>query len=55
MKKVYRISVFNRARGTRELMWEEFTSRNKAQEYADRMNACDHDNVVDAKVVVKER
>lgn len=53
MRKVYRISVFNRTTGKRELTWMEYTSRKKAQAMADAMNDVDDDAIIDAQVVVK--
>lgn len=32
MRKTYRISVFNRTTGKRELMWDTYTSKKRAQE-----------------------
>ena len=53
MKKVYRISAYNRTTRMRELLFEEYTSRKKAQEMADRMNELDKDGIIKAFVVVK--
>lgn len=50
MKKTYRISVFNRTTGQRELMWNSYTSKKKAQEFADKMNALDASHIIDARV-----
>jgi hypothetical protein len=55
MKKTYRISVFNRTTGKRELMWDRYTSKKKAQEFADKMNALDVDKLIDARVFVEIR
>lgn len=55
MRKIYRISVFNRERKMRELTWMTYASRKKAQAMADAMNDVDDDNIVDAKVVVEVR
>lgn len=50
MKKTYRISVYNRTTGKRELMWDRYTSKKKAQEMADAMNRVDTSNTVKAEV-----
>lgn len=50
MKKTYRISVFNRTTGQRELMWNRYTSKKKAQEFADKMNMLDASHTIDARV-----
>ena len=55
MRKTYRISVFNRTTGKRELMWERYTSKKKAQEFADKMNELDTDKIIDARVFVEIR
>lgn len=55
MKKTYRISVFNRTTNKRELMWERYTSKKKAQEIADKMNELDINKIIDAKVFVEMR
>lgn len=54
-RKTYRISVFNRTTGKRELMWERYTNRKKAQEFADKMNALDLENIINARVFVEIR
>lgn len=53
MKQSYRISVFNRTTGKRELMWQRYTSKKKAQEFADKMNTLDEDKVINARVFVE--
>lgn len=50
MKKTYRISVFNKHTGKRELMWDRYTSKKKAQEMADAMNDVDPTKTVAARV-----
>ena len=55
MRKTYRISVFNKKIGKRELMWERYTSKRKAQEFADKMNECDIDGIINARVFVEIR
>lgn len=55
MKKTYRISVYNKTTGKRELMWERYTSKKKAQEFADKMNALDNSGNIDALVIVEIR
>lgn len=54
MKNTYRISVYNRTTGKRELMWDRFTSKKKAQEMANAMNVCDPDKIVQARVFVED-
>ena len=51
MKKSYRISVFNASTQQRELMYISFTSKKKAQEFSDKMNATDKGGTVRAYVV----
>jgi hypothetical protein len=51
MKKSYRISVFNASTQQRELMYISFTSKKKAQEFADKMNAADKGGTVCAYVI----
>ena len=51
MRKSYRISVYNRTADRRELMYERYTSKKKAQEMADAMNRVDAK--VDARVMVE--
>jgi hypothetical protein len=51
MKKSYRISVFNASTQQRELMYISFTSKKKAQEFADKMNAADKVGTVCAYVI----
>lgn len=53
MKKTYRISVFNRTTNQRELMWNRYTSKKKAQEFADKMNELDKDGIIQAKVIIE--
>jgi hypothetical protein len=53
MRKTYRVSVFNRTTGKRELMWERYTSKKKAQAFADKMNELDPDNIIKAMVFVE--
>ena len=55
MEKTYRISVFNRTTGKRELMWERYTSKKKAQDFADKMNALDADGIIDARVFTEAK
>lgn len=55
MKKTYRISVYNRTTQMRELMWERFTSRKKATEFADAMNRLDPDNIIKVYVVTESK
>lgn len=51
MKKTYRISVFNRTTGQRELMWNIYTSRKSAENMAEAMNKLDTNGTIGAKVV----
>ena len=51
MRKTYRISVFNRTTGKREIMYERYKSKKVAQEMADKMNAVDPNGVIDARVI----
>ena len=52
MTKTYRISIKNASKGDqRQLMFEAYTSRKKAQEIADKINAVDPSR--EAYVVVK--
>lgn len=53
MRKTYRISVFNKTTGRRELMWERYTSKKKAQEFANKMNELDVNRIIDARVFVE--
>lgn len=55
MKKVYRISVFNRTTRQRELIYGEFTSKKKAESLAGAMNKVDPSGEIQAYVVVKEK
>lgn len=55
MRKTYRISVFNRHTGKRELMWDRYTSRKKAQEMVDALNDADPTKIIDARVFVEIR
>ena len=56
MTKTYRISVYNRTTGKRELTWMTYPSRVRAQAMAEAMNEADTDDcIVDAKVVVEVR
>ena len=55
MKKTYRISVYNRTTQMRELMWERYSSRKKAQEFADAMNRVDPDNMIKAYVITETK
>ena len=55
MRKTYRISVFNRTTGKRELMWDTYTSKKRAQEMADSMNKVDASKTVKAEVVTEVR
>lgn len=54
MKKIYRISVKNASKGNqRELLWASFSSRKKAQELCDKINALDESR--GAFIVVKQQ
>ena len=53
MRKTYRISVFNRHTGKRELMWDRYTSKKKAQAMADALNDCDPTDTILAKVFIE--
>lgn len=53
MAKKYRISVYNKTTGKRELMWNTFTSKKKAQEMADKMNELDANKIIQARVFVE--
>ena len=55
MKKTYRISIYNKHTGGRELLWERYTSRKKAQEMADALNDVDPCKIIDARVFVEIR
>jgi len=48
---MYRISVWNVTTGRRELMWNIFTNKKKAQEFADKLNSIS--NTADAQVIKK--
>lgn len=53
MKKTYHISVYNRTKQQRELMYEVYTSKKKAQAMCDAMNKLDPTGVIGAYVVTK--
>ena len=53
MRKTYRISVFNRTKGQRELLWERYTSQKKAQEMVDKMNDIDKSGVIQARIFIE--
>ncbi|MBO5828895.1 MAG: hypothetical protein J6R59_10660 [Paludibacteraceae bacterium] len=53
MRKIYRISVFNRVMNRRELMWERYTSKKKAQEFTDKINKLDTDGIIQARVFIE--
>ena len=55
MKKIYRISVFNRTTKQRELIYEVFTSKKQAESFANAMNKVDISGEVQAYVVVQEK
>jgi hypothetical protein len=50
MKKTYRISIYNKHIGKRELMWDRYTSKKKAQEMADALNDVDPTDTIKACV-----
>lgn len=50
MRKTYRISVFNKHTGKRELMWDRYTSKANAQAMADALNAADPTETIAARV-----
>ena len=54
MRKTYRISVFNRTTSQRELMWDRYTSKKRAQEFADKMNELDKEGIIQARVIIEE-
>ena len=53
MAKKYRISVYNRTKQQRELMYEVYTSKKKAQAMCDAMNKADPDRAIGAHVITK--
>lgn len=54
MSKVYRVSIRNASQGSaRELLYEVYTSKKKAQAMCNAINAIDSNR--EARVVTKER
>ena len=54
MKKVYRISIRNASRDNkRELMYEVYTSKKRAQEMCDKLNSLDLDRQAEVVTQVK--
>lgn len=51
MKKIYRISVYNKTENRRELLYVQFTSKLTALEFANEVNKNDNGGTVCAYVV----